>query len=109
FGDLGLYDMRPATLFFDTVGASAAYKSGPLEVLLGFGDSGFQLRGLRYDAIPTGGAEARVTVADHLQLGIGGEMRRENGVSGNVNAPYQTPRTSYEDWVRAEVVQHYVD
>src|SRR4051812_30666756 len=38
FGDLGLYDSRPASIFFDTVGLSGRWKSGPLEILLGAGD-----------------------------------------------------------------------
>ncbi|MCB9780800.1 MAG: hypothetical protein H6742_19685, partial [Alphaproteobacteria bacterium] len=32
FGDLGLYDFRPAQIFFETVGASARYDKGPVEL-----------------------------------------------------------------------------
>ncbi|MEQ1568424.1 MAG: alpha/beta fold hydrolase, partial [Myxococcota bacterium] len=60
FGDLGLYDIRPATLFYDTVGATGLYRSPHLEVLAGVGDSGFALRGSRYDALPTAGGAIRV-------------------------------------------------
>jgi hypothetical protein len=108
FGDLGLYDIRPATLFYGTVGATALYRNDAVELLAGFGDSGFAIRGLRYDAIPTAGGAARIRVADHLELGIGGEYRIEAGVPGNVNAPYQTPEIEYEDWVRGEVVDQYL-
>jgi hypothetical protein len=42
FGDLGLYDMRPATVFFRTVGLSARYQSEHAELLLGVGDAGLR-------------------------------------------------------------------
>lgn len=109
FGDMGLYDMRPATVFYNTVGASALYRDEHLEVLAGFGDSGFALRGLRYDAIPTVGGAARARFLDHVELGVGGEYRHEAGIAGNVNAPYQTPGVSYEDWMRGEVVDRYLE
>ena len=47
YGDLGLYDMRPAELFFQTLGVSATLQKGPLELMLGFGDSGFALGGFQ--------------------------------------------------------------
>lgn len=113
FGDLGLYDIRPATLFFQTVGLSALYSkdilgSGHIELLAGGGDSGYAIRGLRYDAIPTAGGAVRIRPVKYVELGIGGEARLEPGVAGNVNAPYQTPGVAYEDWVRGEVVERYV-
>jgi hypothetical protein len=108
FGDLGLYDIRPATLFFNTVGLSAQYRNDFAEILVGFGDSGYGIHRDRYDAIPTFGGAARLRVGGHLDLGVGAEGRAEPGVPGNVNAPYQTPDMSYEDWVRGEVVQSYV-
>ena len=108
FGDLGLYDIRPATLFFQTVGLSALYRTDQLELLLGLGDSGYAVHGLRYDAIPTGGGAIRVRPGKHLELGVGGEYKLERGVAGSVNAPYQTPDVAYEDWVRGEVVDRYL-
>lgn len=108
FGDLGLYDIRPATLFYDTVGATGLYRSPHLEVLAGVGDSGFALRGSRYDAVPTAGGAIRVRALDHLELGVGGEYRVERGVAGNVNAPYHTPGLGYEDWIRGEVIESFV-
>ncbi|MEQ1502598.1 MAG: hypothetical protein ABMB14_10220 [Myxococcota bacterium] len=108
FGDLGLYDMRPATLFAGTGGVSATYRTDAADLLVGFGDSGFSLRGLRYDAVPTVGGAARVRAGRHLELGVGGELRVESSVLGNVNAPYQTPDLTYEDWIRGEVLDQYV-
>lgn len=106
FGDLGLYDMRPATLFFRTVGLSARFQSEHAELLLGIGDSGYGLRGFRYSAIPTVGAAARLRV-QHFEVGAGGEARLEPGVKGSRNSPYHTPGVDYEDWIRGEVAQRY--
>lgn len=113
FGDLGLYDIRPATLFFQTVGLSAQYSrdllsSGHIEILAGGGDSGYAIRGLRYNAVPTVGGALRFRPVKYLEAGGGFEARFESGVQGNVNAPYQTPGVDYEDWVRGEVVERYV-
>lgn len=108
-GDLGLYDMRPATVFFDTVGLSARYESRDLELLVGAGDSGFKRYGLDYNALPTVGGTARLRLLDgHLELGGGGELMIESAVGGNVNAPYHTPGIDYEDWVRGEVAERYL-
>jgi len=108
-GDLGLYDMRPATVFFDTVGVSARYESRYLELLVGAGDSGFKRYGTNYNALPTVGGTARLRLVEgHLELGGGGEVMVESSVAGNVNAPYHTPGIVYEDWVRGEVGERYV-
>jgi len=106
-GDLGLYDMRPAQVFFHTVGLSGRWERGPLDLLIGAGDSGFGLRGDRYNPVLTGGGSLRLAVGEHLQLGIGAEKFIEPGVQGHTHAPYHTPRVQYEDWVRGEVVQSY--
>lgn len=37
FGDLGLYDMKPAQVLYDTVGAQARYQTPGLEFTLGAG------------------------------------------------------------------------
>lgn len=108
FGDLGLYDIRPATLFFQTVGLSALYQTDPFELLIGLGDSGYAVHGLRYEAIPTVGGAARISPGKHVELGLGGELKWEQGVAGSLNAPYQTPGVAYEDWVRGEVVESYL-
>ena len=108
-GDLGLYDMRPATVFFDTVGLSARYESPGLELLVGIGDSGFKKYGLNYSALPTAGGTLRIRLAKgHFEIGGGGEVMLELPVKGNRNSPYQTPGIGYEDWIRGEVGERYV-
>jgi len=107
-GDLGLYDMRPAQLFFETVGASAWYQDGRFDVLLGVGDSGYYLRGDDYNTIFTGGGWLRVHVNDHLEVGGGGQYRAEPSAEGNRNAPYATPGLDYEDWLRGEVIESFL-
>lgn len=109
FGDLGLYDMRPATVFFRTVGASARYESDTVELLLGAGDSGYALNRGGYNAVPTVGGTLRLRPVKGLELGGGGELHIEGGRAGNVNAPYQTPDIAYEDWVRGEVTETYIE
>lgn len=109
YGDLGLYDVRPATIFFDTVGLSAHYSSTHAELLIGAGDSGFKKYGMAYNALPTAGAALRLRpVPGHLEVGVGGEVMHERAVAGNVNAPYHTPNISYEDWIRGEVADAYL-
>lgn len=107
FGDLGLYDMRPATVFYRTVGVSGRYENDRLELLLGAGDSGWGLYGAEYNAVPTLGGAARLRFG-HVELGVGGEALLEPGREGNVHAPYQTPGIDYEDWIRGEVVKRYL-
>lgn len=107
-GDLGLYDMRPAQLFFETVGASAWYQDGRFDVLLGVGDSGYYIRGQDYSTILTGGGWLRVHVNDHFEVGGGGQYRAEPDVVGNRNAPYATPDVGYEDWIRGEILEGYI-
>jgi hypothetical protein len=106
-GDLGLYDMRPAQVFHDTVGLSGRWERGPVDLLVGVGDSGFGVRKDRYNPVLTGGGSIRVALGKRLQLGLGGEKLIEPGVRGNTTAPYDTPGLAYEDWVRGEVVQAY--
>jgi hypothetical protein len=108
FGDLGVYDMRPATVFYDTVGVSARYESNHVEVLIGAGDSGFNLHGLDYNAVPTVGGTVRLRVGQHLEVGAGGEALFEGKRIGNTHAPYQTPGIAYEDWIRGEVAERFV-
>ena len=107
FGDLGLYDMRPAQIFFETVGASARYEAGRVELLGGFGDSGYALKGSAYNVVLTTGGAIRVRPVDGLELGLGGQFLHEPLVQGNRYAPHQTPDVSYEDWLRGEVVLRY--
>lgn len=109
FGDLGLYDMRPAQIFTDTVGMSARYQGERLDLLLGVGDSGYGIYGTSYNTVFTPGGTARLKLGKHLEIGAGGELRLEPGVDGNTAAPYQTPDVDYEDWVRGEVVERWLE
>lgn len=111
-GDLGLYDMRPADLFWDTVGLSATYDSEYIQLILGIGDAGFATRGTNYSTILTGGGFLKFHV-NHFELGAGGQYRYEPQVAGNKNAPYATTLggagISYENFARREVVKRWLE
>ena len=107
-GDLGLYDIRPAEVFFETVGLGARTRKGPLSLYLGIGDSGYFLKGNEYNTVPTAGGTARLRVGKHVELGGGGQYRFEPSVAGNRNATHDTPGISYEDFLRGEVVGRYL-
>lgn len=115
FGDLALYDMRPAQLFSDTVGLSARYQTDAVELLVGLGDAGYALRGLQYSTLFTGGGAVRLRLGGHLEVGAGGQVGYEPGVDGNRFAPYlmsEGPngfRIGYEDVHRQEVVKRYLE
>ncbi len=109
WGDLGLYDMRPAQLFTGTVGASARYQTKTVNLLVGLGDSGYAIRGAQYDTIFTGGASLLVHVSNHFEIGVGGELMYEPSVVGNKYAPYATPGIDYADFVRGEVAKSYLE
>jgi len=108
FGDLGLYDLRPATVFDDTMGLSARYQSKNVDVLIGVGDSGFFNRGLQYSPMLTAGGAVRVRLGDHVELGGGGQLAYEASIDGDRYTPHQTPNVAYEDFLRREVAQRYV-
>ena len=108
YGDLGLYDMRPAEIFFQTVGLSMTLNKGPLEVMLGVGDSGFAVRGFQYSTVLSGGGAFRLRAPRHFEFGFGGQVNWEPKVQGNRNSPHITPGVKYEEWVRGEIVQNYL-
>ncbi|NOY26800.1 MAG: carbohydrate porin [Oligoflexia bacterium] len=107
FGDLGLYDMRPTEIFYDTMGASAMVDRGRVQLLLGAGDSGYNLKLDEYSTVLTGGGALRLRLFDGLELGIGGQANYEPKVVGNRFAPHQTPDVDYQDWLRGQVVLRY--
>ena len=109
FGDLGLYDFRPAIVFEDTVGLSGRYRWNRVDLLLGAGDAGFSLRGTDYSTILTAGGTLRLQLSSHLEVGAGGQLYGEPEVAGNRFAPYTTPGISYEDLVRGEVAQRFLE
>lgn len=107
FGDLGLYDIRPSQLFYETVGLSGWYRKGIVDVMLGVGDSGFKIRGLNYSPIFTAGGYVGLRAGKKFQIGLGGQVLYEPAVLGSQNAPYATPGLDYEDWIRGEVLQRF--
>lgn len=109
FGDLGLYDMRPAELLEDTVGLSARYDRGNVDVLLAVGDSGFATRGTRYVPFLTAGGALKVRLGKHVELGAGGQVALAPFIEGSRDSSYVTPGVSYEDYVRGEVLRHYLE
>ncbi len=108
FGDLGLYDMRPAQIFFETVGESARWERDRVDLMVGLGDSGYTLKGNEYNSVLTPGGTLRVRPIDQLEIGVGGMYRAEPQVRGNRNAPHITPGLNYEDWVRGEVAERFL-
>ncbi|MBX5481609.1 MAG: hypothetical protein IRZ16_07185 [Myxococcaceae bacterium] len=109
FGELGLYDMRPAQLFEQMLGLSARYEVDRFDLLLAVGDSGYALRGSEYDPIATVGGSVRVRlVPAHLELGTGGQYALEPKTPGDRFAPYDTPDITWEQVVRREVVRDFL-
>lgn len=107
FGNLGLYDLRPAQLLEDTVGLSARYTQGAVEALVAFGDSGFAQRGLQYVPLLTAGGAVRVKLGRFLEIGGGGQLAVEPFISGSQNSSYVTPGVRYEDFARKEVLRRF--
>jgi hypothetical protein len=106
-GDLGLYDVRLAQVFHETVGLSGRFERGPVDLVLGVGDSGAGLLGERYSPIMTGGGSLRLALGSRVQLGLGGEKMVQPAVQGNTHSVYASPSVDYEDWVRGEVVESF--
>jgi hypothetical protein len=109
FGDLGLYDFRPASVLEDALGVSAWYTGDFLDVMVGVGDSGFRVRGLAYSPLLTAGGMVKLHPGRHFELGLGGDVEYEPSIEGHRFAPHQTPNVAYEDFVRGEVVQRYLE
>jgi hypothetical protein len=112
YGDLGLFDMRPAELFFETMGISATWQTDHLDLLIGFGDSGYFLRRSEYSTILTTGLGIRVRVVDGLEFGLGGQFLYEPAVEGNRYGPHRTvlpDGITYEDYLRGEVVERFLE
>lgn len=108
-GDLGLYDLRIAEIFFETLGLSARYQGGMVDLLVGVGDSGYGIRRTEYDTILTAGGYLRLHLSDHFEIAAGGQVLREPGIEGNRFAPYTTPDVRFEDFLRHEVAKTWLD
>ncbi len=109
FGNLGLYDLRPAQILEDTIGLSGRYSISNVDVLLAVGDSGFAVRGLSYVPLLTAGGALRVRIGDHFELGGGGQVAVEPFIQGNRNSSYVTPGLRYEDFLRQEALRRFVE
>lgn len=109
FGNLGLYDARPAQLFDDVVGLSARYIGEKFDVLLTIGDAGFAQRGVQYVPLMTAGGAVRARLGSYFELGGGAQFSVEPFIDGNRNSSYVTPYVRYEDFVRKEVLQRYLE
>lgn len=108
-GDLGLYDFRPTNLFLDTLGLSAEYQHGKVDLILMAGDAGYGIRGGRYSTILTAGTWFGLHFSDHFEAGVGGQIRYEPRVTGDKNAPYVTPGITYEAYLRHEVIKDFLE
>lgn len=119
FGDLGLYDFRPAQILDDTVGLSVRYPGEKVDVLAAIGDSGFGVRGLKYVPLLTAGGAVRVRASKYFEFGGGGQFAYEPFIQGNVNSSYVTPYLNpadsalraqrYQSFVRGEVVRRFLE
>ncbi len=109
YGDLGLYDMRPATLLDDTLGVSGHYRGSRVDVLMGLGDSGFAVRGANYVPLLTGALGIKVRLVDTLEIGLGAQGAYEPFIEGNRNSSYTTPDIPYEELYRGEAAQRFVE
>lgn len=112
FGDLGLYDMKFAEIFYDTVGLSATWNSKVADVLVGIGDSGYLKKSDGYNTVLTFGAAARIRPTDGFEFGIGAELFYEPSVKGSENGPHQTKFSkdsgiSYENYARRNVLETF--
>ena len=107
-GDLGLYDMRPATVLDKTVGLSARAQGEQVDLLLGVGDAGYGLKGENYNTVLSAGGTLRWRPLPQVEIALGGEYFYEPEVVGNPNAAHFTPDLNYEDWIRGEVVSNWV-
>lgn len=109
FGDLGLYDFRPAQLFEDTIGLSVRSLGERVDALVAVGDSGFFKRGTRYVPLLTVGGALRVRLGGHLEVGGGAQLAVEPLIVGNRYSSYVTPGVRYEDYARKEVLRRFLE
>lgn len=116
WGDLGLYDMRPAQILFETIGVSSRLDLDKVEILLGAGDAGYAIKGFDYNTILTVGGSAKVRFGKHAEIGVGGEYRYEPKVPGNRFAPHvsrfpgsDTDPLDYEQFVRGEIAETFFE
>ena len=112
FGDLGLYDMKFAEIFYETIGVSASWSNPYADVLVGIGDSGYLKKSEGYNTIITIGAATRIRPSEHFEFGLGAEFFYEPSVTGSENGPHQTKfdansGVQYENFARKNVLETY--
>ncbi len=113
FGDLGLYDFRPAQVFFDTVGVSGRYQSQWVDLLFGVGDAGWHIKGEEYTPILTFGGTAKLKLGK-VEVGVGGQFYYEPEVEGNRFAPHNSvledgQGIDYEQYLRGEITRRWFE
>ena len=108
YGDLGLYDMRPARLFDGALGVALEGRHAAWSYLVGVGDAGFGMKGAEYNAVVNAGASVHYRTRAWV-LGVGGELRYEPSVAGKSTAPHATPGVAVDDLLRGEVVERFLE
>ena len=112
FGDLGLYDMKLAEIFYDTIGVSATWSNKYADVRIRSGASGYRKKHHGYNTILTFGAATRIRPSDHVEFGLGAEFFYEPSVKGSENGPHQTKfdnnaNVSYKNFILQDVVETF--
>ena len=102
-----MYDFRPSTLFFETVGISGRYQTDKLEILGAVGDSGYAMRRGAYNSIFTAVDPFAIDLfpKTELDLVVNIDMK---WVPKEINSPYASPNVDYEDVLRGEVIQNFM-
>jgi hypothetical protein len=104
--DVGLYDIRPTTLFQGTVGASALYHYGFADLRVGVGDAAAAYGSTT--STPTAGGSLRVHPWSWLDMAFGGQVATIPTIAGNTGSPYSTPGLTVEDAIRGEFVEGWL-
>lgn len=113
FGDLGLYDMKFAEIFYHTVGLSATWSNDKVDLLVGIGDSGYLINPEGYSPALTFGTALRVKPVDGVEFGVGAEFMYSPAVEDSEYSPHQTRfdssyNISYASFARQTVVQDFI-
>ena len=114
FGDLGLYDMKFAEIFYNTVGISTFWSNDKVDLLVGIGDSGYLLNSKGYSPVLTFGTALRVKPTDGVEFGLGAELMYGPSVESSENSPHQTKFGSdsgvtYASFARHEVMDDFAE
>lgn len=114
FGDLGLYDMKFAEIFYETIGLSATWSHKKADLLIGIGDSGYLKKQHGYNTVLTFGVATRVRPVDGFEFGLGAELFYEPSMKGSENGPHQTKfqekdGVSYENFIRQNVIETFAN